>query len=372
MTSARPDTRSDDIQPSRARPGVGWIVFAVIVAIVIAWVAIDTSNDRSPAEAVEDYLTAIANKDVGTALELAGGHGASVPYGRQAAFLTASAIADDWWVVSVEETGQGEYSSERRVKATIAGENGTASAEFDVGEFDDDWYLTDPFVQVTFPKSPLSYVQVNDQIVPLESGIAASDSFQLFPGPYRFFQSVPGVVDTPKPELVAAVPDGDTGGYNERNVVPGTLTPTAGTVRHIQQAINDRIDECATFATEAPFGDCPFATDGEIDTTNGKRVTDPWGLSWKVVDYPEISVKDDRQNEYAPGFAVSVTKPGTVTLSGTGLDTDDKPTRFSVTCGLDLSFYLVTIDADGKAELGANPNHAVAYAGDFNTCQRNP
>lgn len=372
MTSARPDTRSHDVRSPRARPAVGWIVFGAIVALIVAWVAIDTATDRSPEEVVEDYLTAIANKDVDTALELAGDRGASVPYGRQAAFLTASAIADDWWVVSVEETGQGEYSSERRVKATIAGENGTASAEFDVGEFDGDWHLTDPFVQVTFPQSPLSFVQANDQIVPLESGIVASNSYQLFPGPYRFFQSVPGVVDTPKPELVAAVPDVDDAGYDERNVVPGALTPTAATVRNVQQAINDRIDECATFATEAPFGTCPFATDGEIDTTNGKRVTEPWGLSWKVVNYPEISVKDDRTDEYAPRFAVSMTKPGTVTLSGTGLDTDDKPTRFSITCDLDLGFYLVTIDADGKAELGANPNHELTYPGAFNTCRRNP
>jgi hypothetical protein len=368
MASAHVDTRSEDVQ--RPRYPVGIIAFATIVAIIVAWVAIASAATRSPEEAVEDYLTAIANKDIDTALELAGEYG-SVPYGEDAAFLTAAAIADDWWVVSVEESGPGEYSSERRVKATIAGENGTASAEFDVTEIDDDWQLDDPFVEVSFPRSPLAYVQANDQVVPLDADLPTAATFELFPGPYRFFQSVPGVVDTPKTELVAAYPSEDTG-YDERNIVPGALTPTGDTVRNVQQVIHERIDECVTFATETPFGECPFATDGEIDTTNGKRVTEPWGLSWKVVSYPEITVRDDRTDEYQPGFAVDAAKPGTVTLSGTGLDTDDKPTRFTVTCDIDLTGYLATIDADGKAELATSPDHKFSYTGDYNTCRRNP
>jgi hypothetical protein len=368
MTSAQVDTRYEDDQPRRYPAGI--IVFATIVAVIVAWVAIDTATDRDPEEAVENYLTAIANKDVDTALELAGEY-SSVPYGEDAAFLTAEAIADDWWVESVEDVGEGEYISEKRVKATIAGENGTASAEFDVTEIDGDWQIDDPFVQVTFPKSPLSYVQANDQIVSVDPDLGGGDTFELFPGPYRFFQSVPGVVDTPKTELVAAYPDEDTG-YDERNIVPGRLTAVGDTVGNVQQLINDRIDECATFAMEVPYGDCPFATDGEIDTTNGKRVTEPWGLSWKVVSYPEITVQDDRTNEYLPGFAVEVTKPGTMTLSGTGLDTEDKPTRFTVTCDLDLTGYLATFDVDGKAELARDPQRQQAYPGDYNTCRRNP
>jgi hypothetical protein len=371
MASAQVDARAEGAQwPRERRFPVGIAVFATIVAVIVVWVSIDSAADRSPEEAVEDYLTAIANKDVDTALELAGEY-ESVPYGKDAAFLTAAAIADDWWVVSVEETGQGDYSTSRRVKATIAGENGTASAEFDVTEIDGESHIDDPFVEVTFPKSPLSYVQVNDQIVPLEAGSIPLETFQLFPGPYRFFQSVPGVVDTPKTELVAAYPDEDAG-YGERNIVPGALTPTGDTVRNIQQVINDRIDECATFATEVPYGDCPFATDGEIDTKDGKRVTDPWGLSWKVASYPEITVSDDRSVESAPGFAVDAAKPGTVTLSGTGLDTDDKPTRFTVTCDIDLNGYLATIDADGNAELTRDPQSQQVYVGDINTCRRNP
>jgi hypothetical protein len=370
MTSASVGTRSDDVPEPRRYP-VGIIVFASVVALIVGWVAIDSASSASPEEAVEDYLTAIANKDVDTALELAG-ESSIVPYGQDAAFLTAKAIADDWWVESVEEAGPGEYSSERRVKATIAGESGTSSAEFDVTESDGDWHIDSPFAGVTFPNSPLSYVQVNDQIVPLEPGLNPNTSFQLFPGPYRFFQSVSGVVDTPKTELVAAYPEADGVGYDERNVVPGTLTPTAGTVHNIQQAVKERIDECATFATEVPFGNCPFATDGEIDTTNGKRVDDPWELSWKVESYPEIEVADDRTDEAFPGFAVSATKPGTVTLTGTGLDTDDKPTKFSVVCDIDLTVYRATIDADGKAELQNNPRHQQTYSGDYNTCRRNP
>jgi hypothetical protein len=371
MASAQVDARPDGVEwPRERRAPVGIIAFATIVAVIIAWVAIDTSANRSPVEAVEDYLTAIAEKDVDAALELAGEY-TSVPYGKDAAFLTAAAIADGWWVVSVEEAGEGEYSTERRVKATIAGENGTASAEFDVSEIGEDWRIKDPFVQVTFPRSPLSYAQANDQIVPLESDLAPGSTFQLFPGPYRFFQSVPGIVDTPKAELVAAYPDPDAG-YDERNIVPGALTPSGDAVRNAQQMVNDRIDECATFATEVPYGDCPFATDGEIDTTNGKRVSKPWGLSWKVVSYPEITVTDDRSDEFAPGFAVRMAKPGTVTLSGTGLDTEDKPTRFTVTCDIDLSGYLVTLDADGKAELARNARQQQSYVGDYNTCRRNP
>lgn len=369
------------MEPSRAgalpvseprRFPVGPVVFGVIVAVIAVWITVAVVTHRDPEETVEDYLTAIVEKDVEGAFELVTRSGYGVPYGDDAVFLTPDAISDDWWVESVTEIDR-EYSDKARVKAVIAGPGGTAEGEFTVQEDDDEWLLSDPFVRVRFPASPLSYVQVNDKIVPQPRSNVDYQPYVLFPGPYRFYQSVPDVVGAPKTDVVMAFPPPESASsLDEKVVVPSALTAGKETVEEAQRAVRKRIDECASFATPTPNGDCPFATDGEIDTPDGRRVTELYGLKWTVEKYPEVAMADNRSNEAVPGFVVSATEPGTVTLSGSGVDTDGNPATFTVTCDIDLNGVVATVGANGDVTLFVSDQLRTVSNGHFNTCQRNP
>jgi hypothetical protein len=339
------------------------IVFGVIGAVIAVWITVAVATSRDPEDTVEAYLSAIAEKDVAGALELV----YDAPYGDTAAFLTPEAISDDWWVVSVTEIER-EYSTSARVKAVIAGPGGTAEGVFDVAEYDDEWTLSDPFVTVRFPSSPLSYVRVNDEIAPKPRDSNGFESYDLFPGIYRFYESAPEVAETPGTDVVAAFPSED---HDEIMVVPPALTPGEDTVARLQEVVRERIDECATFATAVPYGDCPFATDGEIDTPDGKRVDDLHGLTWKVAGYPVVTMTDDRSQEHNPAFAVSATEPGSVTLSGSGRDTDGNPATFTVSCEIDLTGFRATIDAHGEVALTLSSDTRSPGVGGFNTCRRN-
>lgn len=346
---------------------IGPIVFGVIGAVIAVWITVAVVTDRDPEETVEDYLTAIAEKDVEGALELVSRYGSGVPYGDEAVFLTPEAISDDWWVVSVREIER-EYSTKARVEAVIAGPGGTAEGEFTVQEDDDRWLVSDPFVRVRFPPSPLSYIQVNDKIVPHSSDLKP---YLLFPGPYRFYKSIPNVVDSQKTDMVAAFPPPEwASSLDEKMVLPPALTAGKKTVAATQQAVKDRIDECAGFTTKLPDGDCPFATDGEIDTLDGRRVTDLHGLKWTIKSYPEITMADDRSDETAPGFAISAAEPGTVTLTGSGADTDGNQVTFTVTCDINVTGLQAKANEDGDVTLSVSARSDVASGG-YNTCRRN-
>ncbi len=327
------------------------LVVGVVVAVVAVWVVVAVSTFRTPEDVVEDYLTAIADKDVEGALELVTRLGYGVPYGERAAFLTPDAISDDWWVVSVTELER-EYGSEARVKAVIAGPGGTSEGEFTAREDDGEWLLSDPFAKVRFPASPLTYLRVNDKIVTRSDDWGDSAEYTLFPGLYRFYQSVPDVVKTSKTDAVAAFPPPESAlSSTVPKVVPAALTPGSRAVERMRRGVRQQIDDCAEFATPTPYGDCPFATDGEIDTPDGKRVTKLRGLKWTVASYPVVDMADDRIDQQQPGFGLRTVEPGTVTLSGSGLDTEDKVTTFTVTCDIDLTGFQGTVGANGDVEI---------------------
>lgn len=358
MEPARPDRRFSVVS----------IGFGVVIAVLVGWIVVAAATEPDPESVVEDFLTAVADKDVDGALELVSRYGYGVPYGDGATFLTAEAIAGDWWVASVREVER-EYGSSARVEAVLAGPGGTAKGEFEVDKYDEEWLLTDPFVGVRFPASPLGYVQVNGKVLERSNGGSDQQAYSLFPGVYRFYDAVPDVVDTPGTELVAAFPLPESASNEDKLVVPAALTAGDDVVQRARREMTRRIDECAGFATAVPYGGCPFATDGEIDTPGGKRVTDLHGLKWTVARQPVVTLTDDRTDELTPGFAVTVTEPGAVTLTGTGTDTDDRLTKFTVTCDIDLTGYRAQVSADGEVTLTQSPR--ARAESDVNTCRRN-
>lgn len=346
---------------------VGAVVGGLVLAVIATWITVAVATHRDPEEVVEDYLTAVAEKDVEGALELVTRFGYGVPYGDEAVFLTPEAISDDWWVVSTEEIDR-EYRT-ARVSAVIAGPGGTAEGEFTVHEEDDEWMMVDPFVQVQFPSSPLSYIQVNDKIVAQSSDRPYYQRpYTLFPGPYRFYQSVQDVVGVRKTEVVAAFPPPEhVSGRDESVIVPPALTAGKDTVAKARKAMARRIDECVGFATQVPAGDCPFGTDGAIDTTDGRRVTELHGLKWTVQSHPVIELADRRTEDASGGFTVTATEPGTVALTGSGRDTKGNAVTFTVTCDIDLTGVTAKVDADGAVTLSQAPR----LENNFNTCRRN-
>lgn len=366
----------EESEVESSRPGgaarrfpVGPVVAGLVVALVAVWITVAVATDRDPEETVEAYLDALQDRDVEGALELVTRLGYGVPYGARAAFLTADAIRDDWWVVSVREIDR-EYSSKARVEAVIAGPDGTAKGEFVVQEDDDEWLLSDPFLEVQFPASPLSFIRVNDRIVPRTAYTDETTSYALFPGTYRFYEAVPDVVKTKGTDEVIVFPPPDDAGYQQTVVVPANLTAAGKVVDRVRAAVEDAIDACAEFATAAP-AECPFATDGEIDTPDGVRVDHLHSLEWTVKTQPVVELTDERADRYTTGFAVRATEPGTVTLTGKGTDTADKPATFTVTCDIDVSGYLATVAADGTVDLTLSVSALNRTGGTFNTCRRN-
>lgn len=352
------------------RPGRRWsgraIGFGVVLAVLAGWAGYAVATDRDPAEVVADFLTAVAERDVEGALALVSPSGYGVPFGDAAAFLDPEAIAEGWWVVSVREVGR-EYDDSARVEAVLAGPGGTADGEFEVTERDGEWLLTDPFARVRFPASPLGYVQVNDAVLDRPGGERPNEVYSLFPGVYRFYGARPGVVDTPGTPAVAAFPQ--LSGRDERLVVPAPLTAGEDVVRKAQREVESRTVECAGFATADPHEHCPFVTDGEIDTPDGRRLTELRGLKWTVKRQPRIALADERAEDLVPGFAVETVEPGAVTLSGTGTDTNDDTTPFTVTCEIDLTGHRVQVSPTGAVTLTVSP--AARAATDRNTCRRN-
>lgn len=367
------DLTVEESEVESSRPGgaarrfpVGAVVLGLVVAVIAVWITVAVATDRDPEETVEAYLDAVAGKDVDGALALVSRYGYGVPYGDKARFLTPDAIRDDWWVVSVREVGR-EFGTEAHVEAVIAGPGGTAKGVFVAHETNDEWLLEDPFLEVRFPASPLSYVRVNDQVVPRPANEDDTQTYALFPGTYRFYESVGDVVDTAKTDVVAVFPNADDRSYQPTQVVPAALTAGAKVTAKAQDATEDLIDDCAGFTTATPW-DCPFATDGAIDTPSGVRVTHLHGLEWKVASYPKVTLTDDRAGE---GFALRADEVGKVTLTGSGLDTEDKPTSFTVTCDIDLGGFEATTTARGEVTVRFAPARRQTTADPFNTCRRN-
>lgn len=314
-------------------------MFSLVVAVVATFIVVIVANFRGPEGIVEDYLTAVADEDVAGALELV----ADVEFGDAVTFLTPEAISDDWRVESVTETRRVGRTAE--VKAVLAGRDGSAEGVFTVREFDDGWELRNPFVTVEFPPSPVSYLQVNDQRV--RGSTAALGHYQLFPGFYRFYQTVPDVVTVPTVEAMAAFPQSSS---DARVVEPLGSTPGKKAAATAQRQLRAIIDDCAGFTTQTPHG-CPFATDSEINTPDGKRVYDLHSLTWTVEKHPVAELANDRPTKETTGFTFRVTEPGTVRLTGGGEDSDDNPVTFSVVCAIDLTGVEATVAANGVVRI---------------------
>jgi hypothetical protein len=351
---------------------IRWAVAGGVAVVLTVWIAVAAASREEPVDVVEEFFAAIVDKDVDRALALVDRSGDGVPIGPEAAFLDPRAIADGWDLVSATERRRDD-DDQATVTVTLAGPDGTAEGDLLVErDYDGPWRMYSPLVLVEFPASPLSYVQVNDLSVPAAAGPGSPARFWLFPGPYRFYPDLPGVVSGPDAEPVVAFPAHESRYGDPRTkpytVAAGALSATELGVSAVTEQIAALVDDCVEFTTPVPYH-CPFATDGEIDTTDGLRIREPEDLQWRISQYPVVSLADNRAEQQPVGLQVVTETAGIVTLTGSGVDSDGDAVTFTVECGIELTGLTVTIDAGGEVRLATNG----AFAGDQpNTCHRNP
>lgn len=352
----------------------GWFLAAVIIAApTTVWVASGPPDRDDPVAVVREYLAAIEARRVDAALALVSPTGHGVPLGEQATFLDPRAIADGWGLMSAREVSRDEYGHEATVRIELGGPDGSAEGTLVVSRHTGPWRLESPFVAVSFPASPLSFVQINDVAVPIDrrpDAVGQPLEFLLFPGMYTFYPDLPPEVSGAMAGPVLAVPRARHGrGSNQPDPHPIYVSELAATdlgTAAVREQVATFVDTCAEFATPAPHR-CPFATDGYIDTPDGVRVTELADLQWSVRRYPLVSVAEHRDEDLPAGFLVVTETPGMVTLTGSGVDHEGNPGNFTVECGVELTDVTVTVGADGTVALFTDWLPELD-----NTCYRSP
>lgn len=331
---------------SREAARVGWIVLFALVALLPLTVWKNVSEPDTPEEVVSAFFEAVRDGDIATALEFV----RDEPADGGEEFVHPDAIGD-WEILEVREAGSGDYSSETAVAVTIGNDDGTAEGRFTVTEHTDDIFLKNPFQRVTFGSSAQQEIRVGDRIV--ERGGEAVDgsylpqeeTFSLLPGIYSFFDGEP-----------AALMDQDADS-DPALVTPPPPEPTQQQLEAIQAETIERIDECVEYRTLAP-PECPFATDGEIDTVDRERLRNVDELTWTVVEYPEATVRPDIDEAGQEQLYLDFTEPGRLELTGTGTVDNDEWEPFEAACHFGGNALAVSLSGDDGVRLETTAEEA--------------
>ncbi|ADD44572.1 hypothetical protein [Stackebrandtia nassauensis] len=349
----------DDRVPLRVK--IGWFAGIAAGLVGLGTFQVVSSEANSPEGVVTGFFEALTAGDVDTALTYV--EPSAVPIGEEARFLTPAAINRDWKVTAIGDAEANEYQTEFEVEVTIGGPRGTASGSFTVaGDKEDGWLLQDPFAPVIFPRSPLRYPQVNGYIPKPQASreISKGTGYRLFPGMYTFYEDIPETLSVKGVKTLAAFPTGERADYTEGTFHPGRVTAKSKTLASANNRIKTLVDSCAEQSVAEPSG-CPFGVGDFVNTSDGKHVEELRSLSWKVEEYPKAGLVDarfdaDGDTYENTGFRVLTKTAGAVTLKGTGIDTDDKTTKFSVRCRIDLDSLAATVDPKGVVTLSPLAN----------------
>lgn len=336
-------SRSDRTWPI-AKDRLGWIAVGVVVIIVVGIVVFMVNQRAKPADVVRDYLTAVSERDVESALEF-------IDAEAEGTFLTPASIADGWRVseVSVRDDGGDSYAT---VDAKITGPAGSQAGVFDVRDDGDGWRITNPFVTLEFSESSFTYQEINGQ--KSSYGTAANSSgFRVFPGAYRFFESTRDRV-TAGASAVVVMPDSDTSVSEQEISVRPRLT-AKGLVA-VQNEVRRRVTQCATytmlFAPNCPFG---RVSSDSLTGSNGDRLDDIQDIRWTVINQPTVAagVAISKDGDEAAA-TVSVPKPGQARLTATGYSEEARGRLpVTVTCGIDpIGRVAFAIDGSISIEYG--------------------
>lgn len=326
----------------RERLRVGWIMLFTLLSLIPLTTWYQVREPSSPEEVVTAFMEAVRDKDLDRAYSFVGG---GIPAGEEAAFLHPDAIGE-WDLLEVEAEPSIPLDYEVRVTVTIGTEEGTAEGTFTVDDLDGEYTLDDPFQTVTVSASSYLSVQVNDRTVPmpLETSWAAWYNAQanrtivLLPGVYRFFGG----------DEVALLGDDDDSG----STVIGAPLPEPGeeAAAALQSAVDDFIDSCVEYRLLAPRG-CPFVSDGQVDTTDRRRVDEVRDPVWTVDEYPVATVVPGSGVYGEPVLLVEFTEPGRLTLQGTATEDWGVWEPFTAACRFGGGTLHVLADPDGSIRI---------------------
>jgi hypothetical protein len=330
-----------EVRTRREGLRVGWIV------LLSAWTLLPLTTwaqVRGPDTAVEvvtAFMEAVRDKDLEEAYRYIGG---DVPAGTAAAFLHPDAIGE-WELLAVEQE-ESSIGLEEPVRVTIGTDEGTAQGEFTVRKWDGGYTLSYPFQTVTLSASSYLSVQVNDRTVPMPLETSwtawyngqANRTIQLLPGVYRFFGGEP----------VALIGDDEGNGGDVIGVPLPALTEASAA--SLQGAVEDFIDACLEYRVASPPG-CPFATDGQVDTSDRRRVQDVRDPVWTVEEYPEARIVPGTGSYGEPVLLVEFTEPGRLALQGSGTEHWASWAPFNAACRFGGTGLHVVADADGALQI---------------------
>lgn len=339
-------TPRTDAEPRRRRRIVA-IVLCAALALVVAVEAVRRFVLPHPAEQVlTAFFTALEDEDAGAALDLlAAGEVTAVP---QAAFQTREALGGDWSLEGVDLVRT--RSDVAEVKAEFSTPEGPHEGRYLLEDEDrtGTWTILDPFVRVRVEHSEaFEYLQVNDAVAAFDD----SAPLVLFPGVYRFYQDVPGLIETADAEPAALFdPAADPAVIG----TPAATVETEGTAA-VQRLVDDRIATCLESAFPDPRG-CPF---GLLDST---PVTTDEGVftffdeaSWHLGSAPAITVADHPAGSTDPFTIEAPAADHTVALTvrghGAGIAAE-----LTLTCTFDFTNWRPYLSAaDGAPAFTVGP-----------------
>jgi hypothetical protein len=205
------------------------------------------------------------------------------------------------------------------------------------------WRIDNPFIAVTFPESPLRYIDVNG----VRAVRTATSTYQLFPGIYRTYIGGSDQV-TITPGVVYAVPQA----YNSHVVaVDPTMAVTDRGTQRFQQAAKEYLDRCLAQQGK-PDNSCEIAVFGDFYETSDVVVApqDITSSTWTVVRYPTVNLPGGwiRDKDGAPQLAGQVAIPGELHVAATGKEIDGKQASFQMTCLVVKEGIAARIGQDGS------------------------
>ncbi|HEY8472576.1 MAG TPA: hypothetical protein VIL37_08065 [Natronosporangium sp.] len=340
-------------------PGRRWFAAPLLLAAVLAALPVLAAQwerrpqPPGPVEVVERFFAAIADRDVDRALSYV----STVPYGPEAALLHPDAIDDGWRLVAARPAPEAGDSYETWVEVTVDDGGTQATGFLEVTEADDGsggWLLTDPLVDIDVRSvAPLTYLQVNDLIVPYAALYPAGavgvpvGRYQLLPGRYRFFHQPPGLLtDAPPQWLLTPAVD------RHPEPVPVAVPPLRipePTLAAVQLQVNALLDECVQFRVREPAG-CPFAAGVEVGPTEPDTVRLLRDIRWQVIEYPTVEVSDPGGRDRELGLPIGLADPGRIRLTATGERDSGELATVSVDCHVSagLDPMRVWFDQDGQ------------------------
>jgi len=305
--------------------GVGGLVFLLLIGVIGVTLA---NSFPDPDDVVDEYLTAVKQRDIDKAIDVAG---VARPSGEQARFLTPDALDSDWEIRSVRT--ESETDSVAQVTAVIArSDDVSVWGSFKLSHKDDRWRIDNPWSEMKLVAGTLSYLDINKVVVPRRGD--GDLTYLMLPGLYHFYQTPSEVVEI-RPETtsagVASVlllphPHGIRGPWR----APRSVTVTATKAGHdiVDRTVRGHIDECVKREVLRPLF-CPFGLSrGELlrITEGSQEGTQVTSGNWKVVRYPTIVLVPKEI-----GFDIRL-KDGVVRFSGIKQEPDGKRVSVSIVC----------------------------------------